>query len=87
MSDDMNYLLFYGTLLVAGIGAWLWLRWRLAKDAAAERAARDAWALVTPRDGCTRTIPGCICARDNLGEWCVHRRPASKTPNVRVEGP
>jgi hypothetical protein len=60
MSDDMKYLLFYGALWVAGIGAWLWIRWRLAKDAVAEKAARDAWALVTPRDGCTRTIPGCI---------------------------
>jgi len=42
---------------------------------------RDGRELVTPRDGCTRTIPGCICARDNLGEWCVHRRPASKLHN------
>lgn len=86
MSDDMKYLLFYGSLWAAGLGAWLWIRWRLAKDTAAERAARDAWALVTPREGCTRSIPGCICARDNLGDWCVHRRPSSKTPNVKVTG-
>ena len=84
MSDDMKYLLFYGALWVAGIGAWLWIRWRLAKDAAAEKAARDAWALVTPRDGCTRTIPGCICARDNLGPWCVWRRPTARRPTLTL---
>lgn len=86
MSDDMQYLLFYGALLVAGIGAWLWIRWRLAKYAAAEKAARDAWALVTPRDGCTRSIPGCICARDNLGGRCVYRLPSDKTPNAKLSG-
>ena len=86
MSDTAQYLLFFGLLWGSAIGAWLWIRWRLARDAAAERAAREAWALVKPRDGCTRTIPGCICARDNLGEWCVHRRPSSETPNVRGNG-
>lgn len=82
MSDTVQYLLFFGLLWGSALGAWLWIRWRMTRDAASERAAREAWALVQPRDGCTRTIPGCICARDNLGEWCVHRRPSGKTPNV-----
>lgn len=85
MSETTQYLMFFGLLWGGAIGSWLWIRWRFAKDAKAERESREAWALVTPRDGCTRSIPGCICARDNLGEWCVHRRTSSKPPNTEAQ--
>ena len=82
MSETIQYLLFFGLLWGGALGAWLWIRWRLKLDAAAEQAARDAWARVTPREGCTRTTPGCICARESLGEQCVWRRPRHETLNV-----
>ena len=85
MSDTAQYLLFFGLLWGSALAAWLWVRWRLRRDAEAERQAREAWERVQPREGCERTIPGCICARDNLGPWCVWRRPDSKTPNVGGE--
>lgn len=75
MSEASQFLLLLGLLLLAVVGVTLWLGSRLDAQAAEERKARDAWARVVPREGCTREIPGCICARDNLGEWCVHRRP------------
>lgn len=85
MSDTAQYLLFFGLMWGSAVGAWFWIRWRLSIDAAAEQAERDAWALVTPRDGCTRTIPGCICARENLGEQCVWLQPRHEPPNVAHE--
>ena len=85
MNDTAQYLLFIGLLCGSAVSVWLWVRWRLKLDAAEEQAARYAWATVKPRDGCTRTIPGCICARENLGEQCVWRRPRHKTPNVRAK--
>ena len=74
MSDTAQYLLFFGLWWGAALAAWLWIRWRMKKDAEQERQAREAWAAVVPRTGCTRSIPGCICARENLGEQCIWRR-------------
>lgn len=74
MSDMAQLLLFFGGWWGVALAVWLRIRWRLKKDAEAERQAREAWAAVVPRRGCTRTIPGCICARENLGDQCIWKR-------------
>lgn len=76
MSDTEQILLFFCLFWGVTAAAWFWIRWRLLKDIEAERQAREAWAAVVPREGCTRNIPGCICARENLGEQCMWRRTA-----------
>ena len=75
MSETTKLLLFFGGWWGLALAAWLWIRWRLKKDAEQERKAREAWAKVAPRPGCQRNIPGCICARDGLGDQCVWRTP------------
>ena len=76
MTDTVQYLLFLGLMWGAPLAVWLWIRWRLKQDAEERRKASEAWAAVVPREGCTRNIPGCICARDNLGKQCMWRRTA-----------
>ena len=75
MSDTAQILLFFGLLWGGALCAGLWIRWRLKKDAAEDRARREMWSAVVPRPGCMRNIPGCICAREDLGERCVWRAP------------
>lgn len=40
MSETTQYLLFFGLLWGSAVGAWLWIRWRMRRDARAERNER-----------------------------------------------